>query len=205
MKMTADKENTEEKILEAAKEVFLEKGNDGTRMQEIADKAGINKSLLHYYYRSKEKLFAAVFKFAFSQFAPRIFNVLKDDEDFFVLIRNFIGVYIDIVSKNPFIPIFILNEINKKKSGLFIEIIKVAGINPKVFKDRVQEEISKGTIRAIDPNQLIVNTIGMCIFPIIGRPLVQVVLFEDDKAEYDKFLETRKKEVADFIIHSIKI
>ncbi len=204
MKMTADKENTEEKILEAAKEVFLEKGNDGTRMQEIADKAGINKSLLHYYYRSKEKLFAAVFKYAFSQFAPRIFSAFKDDEDFFALIRNFISVYIDIVSKNPFIPLFIINEINKKNT-VFTNVIKMSGINPQVFKDRIQKEINNGKIKSIDPNQLIINTIGMCIFPVIGRPLIQVILFEDNKAEYDKFLESRKTEVADFIINSIKI
>jgi TetR/AcrR family transcriptional regulator len=203
--MVADKENTEEKILEAAKEVFLEKGNDGTRMQEIADKAGINKSLLHYYYRNKEKLFASVFKFAFSQFSPRIFGVLKQEDDFFTLIRNFISVYIDIVSKNPFIPLFILNEINKKNTSLFINTVKSAGLNPKVFIDRVQKEIDNGVIRAIDPNQLIVNTIGMCIFPIIGRPMIQVILFDDNKNEYEKFLETRKKEVAEFVINSIKI
>ena len=55
-------ENTEEKILKAAEEVFVQKGLDGARMQEIADKAGINKSLLHYYYRTKDKLFSKVFK-----------------------------------------------------------------------------------------------------------------------------------------------
>lgn len=203
--MGADKENTEEKIFEAAKEVFLEKGNDGTRMQEIADKAGINKSLLHYYYRSKEKLFAAVFKFAFSQFAPLIFGILKQEDDFFTLIRNFISVYIDIVSKNPFIPLFILNEINKKNTGLFINTIKSAGLNPQIFRDRVQKEIDNGLIRPVEPNQLIVNAIGMCVFPIIGRPMIQVILFNDNKEEYNKFLETRKNEVADFIINSIKV
>jgi len=203
--MVADKENTEEKILEAAKEVFLEKGNDGTRMQEIADKAGINKSLLHYYYRSKEKLFAAVFKFAFSHFAPRIFSILKEEDDFFTLIRNFIHVYMDIISKNPFIPMFILSEINKRNTGLFVSVVRAAGINPKLFRDRVKKEIELGNIRSIDPNQLIVNTIGMCIFPIIGRPILQVILFEDNKEDFNKFLDSRKNEVADFVIHSIKL
>jgi len=202
--MVADKENTEEKILDAAKEVFLEKGNDGTRMQEIADRAGINKSLLHYYYRSKEKLFGSVFKFAFSHFAPNIINLVKDNQDdIFTLIRRFVSLYIDIVMKNPFIPMFILNEVNKKGT-IFVNVIKAAGINPQAFRDRIQKEIDAGRIRPIDPNQLIINVIGMCIFPIIGRPIVQVVLFDDNKQEYDKFLESRKKEVADFIINSIK-
>jgi AcrR family transcriptional regulator len=202
--MTADKENTEEKILEAAKEVFLEKGNDGTRMQEIANKAGINKSLLHYYYRSKEKLFAAVFKFAFSQFAPNIISLIKNDDDIFTLIRKFTNAYIDLILKNPFIPMFILNEVSKKSTE-FGHMIKAAGINPKAFRDRIQKEIDSGNIRSIDPNQLIINIIGLCIFPIIGRPIVQVILFENNKEEYNKFLESRKKEVSDFIINSIKI
>ena len=203
--MVADKENTEEKILDAAKEVFLEKGNDGTRMQEIADKAGINKSLLHYYYRSKEKLFGAVFKFAFSHFAPNIINLVNDKEDdIFTLIRKFVSLYLDIVTKNPFIPMFILNEVNKKGT-FFVNVIKAAGINPQAFRNRIQKEVDAGKIRPIDPNQLIINVIGMCIFPIIGRPIVQVVLFDDNKTDYDKFLESRKKEVADFVINSIKI
>jgi TetR/AcrR family transcriptional regulator len=201
--MSTDKENTEEKILKAAKEVFLEKGNDGTRMQEIADKAGINKSLLHYYYRSKEKLFAAVFKFAFSQFAPDIISLIKNDDDLFTLIRKFTSVYMDLIMKNPFIPMFILNEVSKKSTE-FGHMIKATGINPKAFRDRIQKEIDSGNIRAIDPNQLIINIIGLCIFPIIGRPIIQVILFENKKEEYNQFLESRKKEVADFIINSIK-
>jgi TetR/AcrR family transcriptional regulator len=202
--MITEKENTEEKILEAAKEVFIEKGNDGTRMQEIADRAGINKSLLHYYYRSKEKLLGAVFRFAFSHFAPNIINIVKDtNDDIFTLIRKFVSVYMDIVMKNPFIPMFILNEV-RNKNTVFVNVIKSAGINPQAFRDRINKEIESGKIKPIDPNQLIINVIGMCIFPIIGRPIIQVILFDDDKKEYDKFLESRKTEVADFIINSIK-
>jgi len=202
--MVADKENTEEKILQAAKDVFLEKGNDGARMQEIANKAGINKSLLHYYFRTKEKLFGAVFKFAFAQFAPKFINAFNTNEDFFTQLEKFIGIYIDIISKNSFIPMFILNEVNRKKTSLVPKVIKNSGINIDFFKEMIKKEVKKGTIRDIEPEQLIVNIIGMCIFPIVGRPIVQVVVFKDNSKAYDEFLESRKKEVADFIIHSIK-
>jgi len=203
--MITDKENTEEKILAAAKEVFIEKGNDGARMQEIADRAGINKSLLHYYYRSKEKLFAAVFNFAFTHFAPNIINIVTDkNDDFFSLIRKFVSAYTDIVMKNHFIPMFILNEVNKKGANTFVNVIRSVGINPQAFRDRVNKEIEAGLIKPIDPNQLIINVIGMCIFPVIGRPIIQVILFNDDKKAYDAFLENRKTEVAEFIINSIK-
>jgi AcrR family transcriptional regulator len=70
---------TEQKILEAARQVFLKKGWNGARMQEIADEAGINKALLHYYYRSKDKLFEAVFNEIFTQFITKVSLVLLSD------------------------------------------------------------------------------------------------------------------------------
>ncbi len=202
--MVADKENTEEKILDAAKEVFIEKGNDGARMQEIADKAGINKSLLHYYYRTKEKLFEAVFKFAFSQFAPKFLNTFNTGEDFFTQLRKFIDIYIDLISKNSFIPMFILNEVNRKKASIIPTIIKGSGVNINFLKDLIKKEVEKGTIINIEAEQLIVNILAMCIFPFVGRPIIQVVLFSDDSKAYDDFLRSRKNEVADFVIRSIK-
>ncbi len=198
------KENTEEKILEAAKKVFVEKGNDGARMQEIANEAGINKSLLHYYYRSKEKLFVAVFEFAFKNFAPDLLGIFESKYDIFTKIRTFICSYIDLINKNPFIPVFILNEANKKDVGFVAMVLKSSGMNMDIFEKEIKKEIVNGNIKAIDHKRLIVNIISLCIFPFIGRPLIQTMIFKDNKREYDLFLESRKKEVADLIINSLK-
>ena len=86
--------NTENQILDAAKTVFQSKGMDGARMQEIADKAGINKAMLHYYYRSKQLLFEAVFKHAFLLLAPQLNKILNDDSNIEDKIRNFTFNYI---------------------------------------------------------------------------------------------------------------
>ena len=82
--------NTEESILKAANEVFQTKGLDGSRMQEIADKANINKAMLHYYYRSKQLLFDAVFKKAFSLLAPELNAILNDDSSVEEKVQNFL-------------------------------------------------------------------------------------------------------------------
>jgi len=200
----SEKENTEEKILEAAKKVFVTKGNDGARMQEIADEAGINKSLLHYYYRSKEKLFSAVFQFAFKKFAPNLMGVFENEGDIFTKISSFIHSYIDIIAKNPFIPMFILNEVNKKNASFVGIIIKNSGINIDILEKIIKNEIKKGTIKPTDAKHLIVNIIALCVFPFISRPIVQVVVFNDDKKEYDLFLESRKEEVSKMIISTLK-
>jgi TetR/AcrR family transcriptional regulator len=200
-----EKLKTEEKILDAAKKVFVEKGKAGARMQEIADEAGINKSLLHYYYRSKEKLFGAVFKFAFSKFAPKMINIFDTDKDIFEVIEFFVNNYIDLIRKNPFIPMFILNEINKKETSFVTDVIKDTGINVDKYIEFVQKYIDQGIIKDIDPRQLVVNIISLCIFPIVGRPVIQIIAFNDDKKAYENFLDTRKKEVTELIINSIKV
>jgi AcrR family transcriptional regulator len=196
--------STEEKILEAAKKVFVEKGKAGTRMQEIADVAGINKSLLHYYYRSKEKLFGAVFKYAFSKFSPRLIKIFKSERNIFEIIETFIDTYIDIVSKNPFIPLFIINEFSKGDSSFVTKTIKNSGINIDFVKDAVEKAENEGLIYKTDYKQLTVNIISLCIFPVIARPLLEVIVFKENTLTYDTFLSQRKKQVADLIINSIK-
>lgn len=200
-----EKINTEEKILDAAKEVFIRNGKAGTRMQEIADKAGINKSLLHYYYRSKDKLFGAVFQFAFSKFAPNLFKTINDSKDIFTTIEVFISNYLDIISKNPFIPMFILNEVNKKDTGFLVRVLKNSGMNIETFENLVKSEIKNGKIKDVNPKNLLINTLALCVFPFIGRPLIEAMVFNNDNKEYNDFLNNRKKEVTELIINSIKI
>ncbi len=110
---------TEAKILEAAKKVFILNGFDGTSMQQIANEAGINKSLLHYYFRTKEKLFAAVFSFAFQNFVPQIQEILNSDISVVIKIERIVAEYMDMLMKNEFIPAFILHEINRNPDGIF--------------------------------------------------------------------------------------
>ncbi len=201
--MTELEKNTEEKILEAAKDVFIRKGMDGARMQEIANKAGINKALLHYYYRTKEKLFLSVFKIALQSFLPKILHMLESDMSLFDKIRSFVKKYTSLLTRNPFIPMFILQEINRQPEQV-IETIHSTGLQPEIFYRQVNDAIDKGEIHPIDPRQLVINMLALCVFPIIARPLVQGILFGGDKKEYSIFLDKRVEEVPEFIINAIK-
>jgi hypothetical protein len=132
-------------------------------------------------------------------------GVFEGKDDIFTKISAFIHSYIDIIAKNPFIPMFILNEVNKKNAGFVGIIIKNSGINIDILEKIIENEIKKGTIKPTDAKHLIVNIIALCVFPFISRPIVQVVVFNDDKDEYDLFLESRKEEVSKMIINSIKL
>lgn len=197
-------ENTEAEILIAAKEIFQQKGMAGARMQEIADKAKINKALLHYYYRSKQLLFEAVFKNAFSLLAPQLNKVLNDDNDLFEKIRGFTKNYVSFVIAHPYLPNFVIQELNKNPE--FIAKLRANENFPSIekFKLQVEEAIKNGIIKPIEAEQLFINIISLNIFPFIGQPLL-MALINTDNAKYKKIMENRKKEVAEFIINSIKL
>ncbi|WP_372937938.1 TetR/AcrR family transcriptional regulator [Seonamhaeicola sp.] len=195
--------NTEEQILTAAKEVFQTKGMDGARMQEIADKAGINKAMLHYYYRSKQMLFEAVFKNAFSLLAPQLNAILNDDSTIEDKIRNFTSNYISFIIKHPYLPNFIIQELNRNQDF----VLKLKGSkgfpNLEKFKKQVDEEVSKGIIKPISGEQLFINILALNVFPFVGKPLV-MALANVSNETYQQLMEDRKTQVANFIINSIK-
>lgn len=209
LKMTDQEKNTEEIIFNAAKEEFIEKGFDGTRMQEIAKRAGINKALLHYYYRTKEKLFDAIFERVFKTFMPEIFQTIQSDKPLDYKIEFFVSSYLTFIYDNPHIPSFILHELNRnpeRLTGLFgtvLGVVKEKGFGK--FAEAVENEIKAGNIINLDPQQLIVNIIALCIFPVVAKPIIQGVIFDNNKESYRKFLENRKTEVAKFVINSIYI
>ncbi len=202
--MEQKKDSTEDKILEAAKNVFVTKGMEGARMQEIADEAGINKALLHYYFRSKERLFEAIFseiiKFAF----PKITRIAQSDETFATKLEQVIDAYIDLLIKHPFIPGFVMKELNRDPSGLF-KIVMKFGLNPQVIFDQIQLAMDRGEIIQMQPRHLAANIISMCIFPFAARPLISFILFKDDQVALDAFYAERAEVIKKFVIDAIVI
>lgn len=189
--------------MDAAKTVFQAEGMNGARMQEIADEAGINKAMLHYYYRSKENLFKAVFNSAFSLLAPQLSAILNDDSSIEDKIKNFTFNYITFMLKHPYLPNFIIQEVNRKEDFILKLKENIGFPNLDKFKVKVEDEIKQGILNPIEADQLFVNIIALSIFPFLGKPLIKAFANQDDKA-YKVFVEKRKTEVANFIINSIK-
>jgi TetR/AcrR family transcriptional regulator len=200
--MVKKTKTTEEKILEAAKKVFHRKGFEGARMQEIADEAGINKSLLHYYFRTKENLFDDVFKSAFREIFARLFTTVDANVPLEEKLKNLINEYISFLQKNSYIPGFILTEISQNP-GKIIEVFKSAPISPYMLFERLREAVQDEKLEKTDFRELFINILALCIFPIVARPMLQHILEFSDK-EYDLFIERRKKELPVFIMNAIR-
>ena len=203
MAKTNKNQDTEGQILNAAKNVFQKKGMDGARMQEIADAAGINKAMLHYYYRSKQLLFEAVFSNAFSLLAPQLNKILNDDSSIEEKVKNFTHNYISFIIKHPYLPNFIIQELNRNPK--FFEKIQQNAAFPTLekFKNQVNEEVEKGILKPINGEQLFINIISLNIFPFVATPLIKGFLKIDDKG-FKQLMEQRKTAVSEFIINSIK-
>lgn len=198
--------NTEDLIKNTAREVFIQKGLDGARMQDIADKAGINKALLHYYFRSKEKLFEIIFDEERKIFLSFIGQVLNSNLSLFEKIEKVVEKQIENLIERPYLPQFILGEIVKRPELLMKKMEEAGFLQIKEnFIKEVNQEIRKGTIKStVSGEQLILNIMSLNIFPFIGEPFL-TKLFATNKEHYMKLMKKRKKEIAEFIIDAIKI
>src|SRR5215510_8077895 len=105
-------QHTEQRILDAARTVFVRHGTAGARMQEIAQEAGVNQALLHYYFRSKERLAQAVFQQLAARLFPALFQTLASDASIDEKIERLVGIYLDNLSRSPFIPGYLLSELH---------------------------------------------------------------------------------------------
>lgn len=191
--------DTERKILDAAQAVFLKKGLAGARMQEIADAASINKALLHYYFRSKDKLFMEIVKSHIGDFFPKIFYIWMEDLDFDKKVKKFVSEYISFFINNPDLPWFFINVVHQNPE-MILSIIKIANIpNMDNLQKQLNAEAGKGVIKKVEAHNFLLTLISLCIFPLIASPLLKLTFeFSDD--EFSKIMEERKKIVSQIIL-----
>ncbi len=179
--MAKSKDTTEEKILNAAKEVFMKYGLYGSRMHDIADTAGINKALLHYYFRSKEKLFDTVFSGALHKYLQQMDAFLDSSLPIRQRLNNYVDNVFSFLEEYPQMPVFIIKEVS---------------INPELFRDRVdvlkkdkgisiiqvlEKEIELGTIRKMDTALFLINLHSLCSYPFLAAPIFKHVLKANHK------------------------
>jgi len=199
----ADQTDTEQKIFEAARQVFLEQGTEKARMQEIADEAGINKAMVHYYFRSKDRLSEAVFQEAASHFVPRIFGVLTGDQPLEGKVKTVIQEYTDFLGDNPHLPGFVIHEINHhpERARQFVRSIGTPDLDP--LRDQLEQQVEAGAIRPISIEQFVVNLIALCVFPFVARPMLELVLGVDSE-EFSDFLEQRQHDLPAFFLNALQ-
>lgn len=197
--------STEQKIKEAAKRVFQKKGFGLTRTRDIAKEAGINLALLNYYYRSKENLFEIVMQESIEEMFSYLDHIINNKQT--TLSEKIdAGVlrYIEGISKNSNLPLFLLSELQANPHHLFNRVKITEGFlkDSYMFK-QINEQISKEKLN-FTAIHFFINLVSMSIVPIIGQPIIKYVNIMDEKSFAD-FIEQRKTLVPIWLKSMLKL
>jgi len=198
----AKEKNTEDNIIIAAKNVFIQKGLDGARMQEIANEAGINKALLHYYFRTKDKLFEKVFSIVFKDVFDVLAQATNNELDFEQFLENFIRQYIMLLKDKPFIPHFVIHELNRNPQRI-VEQLQSSNFDKQKLFTIFEQAIEDGVIRPIHPVHLLTNILSLCIFPFVAKPIITGFALDGDKEKYNAYIDERPEQVVAFVKNAI--
>lgn len=190
--------NSEEKIKQAAIELFSKKGYAETKTRDIAAKASANISTLHYYYGSKDKLFKLVTDDMFKQFNTVSEHVFNSDLSFKGKIEEFVSRWTDFCKENPHMPSFIVFESERNPDKVYGRIDFKAADN--IIEKELKELISKKVIRPISYPNFIVNLVSLTFFPFLNKHMLHEINGLSEK-DFNDLLETRKKMVPDMIIN----
>jgi AcrR family transcriptional regulator len=198
--------DTEQLILDCARKHFIQKGFAATRMQEIADEAGINKAMLHYYFRSKEKMYQQIISGILGMMIPKLAGALSSEGTLWDRIDKLVNTYITALIEHPEIPIFIMTELSQKRESFVLELKKQASYFPMIFSflQTITDEIEAGKIKDFPPLQLLLNILAMSVFPFMAKPVFSTI-FDVSESQFEALMEERKRVIVDFVRSALEV
>lgn len=193
MATTKKDDATEELIKNTVRKLFYTEGKFNATTQEIADAAGVNRTLINYYFRSRDKLFELVFSDAQAREQERIESIIFSALPFKDKIAEFIDDSFEIAKEYPYMEMYLVTKFNQ---GCFFKDEEGMDRMMKKFYEEFEVAMAHGLIRKTDPVQFILNMVSLTSFPVAMRPLFQKTMHLND-AEYDKILSDRKEIIMD--------
>jgi TetR/AcrR family transcriptional regulator len=191
---------TEQLIKDTAKRIFLTEGKMSATTQDIADAAGVNRTLLHYYFRSRDVLFDLVFKEALTKLRERLHEVLGSGLPFKMKVENIVNVFYEELIKSPYLETFValrLNQHPDKYEELFTGL-PGGKERLKSFLKEIQSEMEKGTIAEMRPLNFFINLFALMAYPFVARP-IYLKMFDLTDQAYSKLLTERKKNIIEML------
>ena len=173
----------ENKIINVAREVFIEKGFAETSMSEIATRAGINRPTLHYYFRTKEKMYQAVFSGIVQTILPKVFDsLMHKEEPVSQRIGSIIDAYYTLFLDNPRLPMFILREVNRDGERLFHTVHEIHAIEPMLQAvASLQEEMDQGKLNKVPLQFVFYNFYSLLLMPFLTRDFSRKVFHTNEE------------------------
>lgn len=187
---------TETQIKEAAKRLFFVEGNLNATTQEIADAAGVNRTLLNYYFRSRDELFSQVYLEGRKDIQDKLEELLSLELPFREKVANFVDKFSDLIYEVPYSQIFMVSEINSVRKNIPQYKRKETAMNQ--FMEEVEAEMEKGIICKMNPLNFIINLFALISYPVLMKPLYSEVFKLNDQS-YEQIIQERKEMIMKLI------
>lgn len=184
----------ETRIIEAAKQVFVRKGYEATTMSDVANEAGVGRTALHYYYRTKEMLFDAIFGQLMSVLLPNIGRIVNEKTTLLEKLPKIIDEYISMLLANPSFPVFVIVELNRDPEHLFHSIMKdPVRIEPIMrLRQQMEDEMEKGLLRKMPVEDAVSTLVSLVVFPMLIRNPLSAIFMNGDLTRFNDFVARRK-------------
>lgn len=204
--MAPSETSTEDRILEAARTVFVRHGTHAASLKDIAQEADVNQALLHYYFRDKKTLADTVFEEVASTFIPRMQAILAGDQTIEEKVHTFVPEYIEQMQENPYLPSYVMWELNQNPGELKSRL-RAMGVVPfegiEELDQQLRRRAAAGTLRLISAEQFVVNLISLSVFPFVARPLIEAMMDLDDAA-FEAFVDARTEQIPEFVLGALQ-
>jgi len=204
------KQDVEKKLIDAARELFYEKGFTGITVRDIANKAEVNLALLHYYFRTKDKLFEIVFKDAFGLLFSQLNKALSSDKNLFEKIRLVISSYVTTAAKHPQLASFIMHELSVNSDSVWGIIDSNnekndVNENYKRFFQEIQDACDRGIIKKTAPKILFIDIMSLSLFPFVANVFINRFLYPENKVKFNEMIENRIDHISELIIKDLEV
>lgn len=198
-------DNTRERLKEAARIVFLKKGLDGARTQEIADLAEVNPALIPYYFKSKQKLFDIILVEAFNEFVSKVEKVVNDGStDFETKVYRLVDCYSELVLESPHLPLYSISVIRKGNSAVITYTKQMRNmLHASVMARQLKQEVEAGRVKPTTIAQVLLNLLGLTLFPALAAPVLQTI-GDMKEVHYNQLIESRRKHIAGWVLQTLR-
>lgn len=183
---------TEKLIKEKAKKLFFQKGFLDATTQEIADEAGVNRALIHYYFRSRDQMLDILLEETITEKKERVTRILSSDLPFKQKIARYINAVVDHGLEYPYLENFIVSETARHPDKVKNLCARNPSKSTDLIREQLEQEIKKKKLAPISPEHFMVNLVALCNYPIVSKSILKTVHGMTD-ATYKKFLTERKK------------
>ena len=201
--MAQEDVSRQDEILAAAQQEFINEGFSGARLQGIADNIGVTKAMIHYYFDTKDNLFAEVYRDASQKLISGLMDTLEESTPLFQKIEEFIDQAINRFNEHDELVGFVVNELDRHPEKT-TDIFRAArAYDSSIFDEQLEEAASNYEIAPAQSNQVVANMLSLCLFPFIGKSFLKEILGSQGEDTYEQFLKQRREVIKDTIINSL--